>query len=122
MKLASFGLGIASGLLVLVIVSFSMRLLPGSSAVAAGGAFQRQGANTARMAQRMGITEAELQKELASGKTFQQIAEEHGVTLPARGGFQQGGNGGGNRPATGSGSPARTATGSITSSASSPGR
>ncbi len=32
-----------------------------------------------RMAERFGMTEADLQKEIATGKTMQQIAQEHGV-------------------------------------------
>jgi len=34
------------------------------------------------LATKLGITSAELQSELQSGKTIQQIAQEHGVTLP----------------------------------------
>lgn len=39
------------------------------------------GRNTSQMAERMGMTEAELQQELDAGKTMQQIATERGVAV-----------------------------------------
>jgi hypothetical protein len=88
----SFVTGIASGALLLVIFSTGVHILHPHTATAAttGRTFQGGAANTARMAQRLGITEAELQKELDSGKTMQQIAAEHGVTF---GGGRRGGSG-----------------------------
>jgi hypothetical protein len=117
----SFGTGLASGLLIMVIVGGGMRLMRPASTAANGNApafQQRQGGaggaqNTARMAQRLGITEEELTKELAAGKTMQQIASEHGVTMPAGGGF---------RPRAGSGTAASaspSSASSLTSSVSS---
>ncbi len=90
----SFTLGLASGLIVLVIVVGSWRLAsPSTGAPRMNGTFQQTGGiggpggagpNTARMAERLGITEAELQEALDSGKTMQQIAEERGRDLPVR--------------------------------------
>jgi len=96
--LLSFALGIVSGFLVLFLVIGGYRLVrPARSGIPASGpgAWQQQGGtgapNIARMAQRFGMTEAELQKELDSGKTLQDIAKEKGVSLPVgRGSF--GGN------------------------------
>jgi hypothetical protein len=34
--------------------------------------------------EKLGMTKEEIKAELDSGKTIEQIAEEHGVTLPAR--------------------------------------
>jgi len=81
--LPSLGLGILSGLIVLVVISAGLHLAaaPSTSAAAAGRA-----PNLTRMAQRFGMTEADLQKEMADGKTLQQIAQEHGVTFGGRGG------------------------------------
>ncbi len=53
----------------------------------------QQGGNTSRMAQRLGMTEDELKKELASGKTFQEIAKEKGMDLPSGRGNRQTGSG-----------------------------
>jgi hypothetical protein len=96
----SFGLGLGSGLLVLVLIFGAMRIFGGP----ARGGFPRDsrnfqqmrgangGPNVGMMAERFGMTEAELQAELDSGKTMQQIAEEHGIELPAGGrGMMQGG-------------------------------
>ncbi|NOS67250.1 MAG: hypothetical protein HOO67_02700 [Candidatus Peribacteraceae bacterium] len=73
----SFGLGLASGLVVLLLIIGGMRVMGGSSR---RGTFTGSGGmNITRMAERFGMTEAELQAELDGGKTMQQIAQEHGV-------------------------------------------
>ncbi|MEK7218977.1 MAG: hypothetical protein AAB728_05965 [Patescibacteria group bacterium] len=83
----SFALGLASGLLVLVIVVGGWRLLRPAPAVNVfrplDGTFQRgsAGFNVSRMAERLGMTEEELQAELDSGKTFQEIAAGRGIDL-----------------------------------------
>ncbi len=88
--LRSFVFGVASGLLILLIVVGGYRVLKPSSQTmqSSTGTSEVQsgqgGLSTSRMAQRFGITEAELQQELASGKTMQQIASEHGVTYTGR--------------------------------------
>ena len=102
----SFGLGFISGLVVLIIVIGGFRLVTGQRRTGFGGG--GGGMNIARMADRMGISEDALQKELDSGKTMQQIAEEHGVQ------FGGGRSGGGNRSSVSS-----TVTGSGSSSLSS---
>lgn len=51
-----------------------------------GGTFdgmRGQGPKEDMLAQKLGITVEQLKSELQSGKTLQQIAEEHGITLPA---------------------------------------
>ncbi len=112
-QLRSFVLGLVSGTLLVFLVSFGLRLThSGASAAAAqqgqfGGNRQM---NTARMAQRLGITEAALQQELASGKTMQDIFAEHGVA------FGRGPRTGTGAVRTGSG---RTLSGSVTSASSS---
>ncbi|HVW66687.1 MAG TPA: hypothetical protein VHA78_03055 [Candidatus Peribacteraceae bacterium] len=60
------------------------------------------------LATKLGITTAQLQSELQSGKTLQQIAQEHGVTIPTRpqGGFGHGKWGMNNQNQTPSSSPA----------------
>ena len=49
--------------------------------------------NDTALAAKLGITAAQLQTELQSGKTLQQIATEHGVTLPTpmKGGWKHAG-------------------------------
>ncbi len=80
----SFFAGIASGFVVLLLIIGGMHLFfPAQS--------RGRGANLARMAQRMGITQDQLQQELNSGKTMQEIAQEHGVQFG--GGFGGGGAG-----------------------------
>jgi hypothetical protein len=117
----SFALGLASGVLVLIVVFGSIRLIHGGNPTFAAGTgrgnYGQQfgggaGPNTARMAQRLGITQDELQKELDSGKTVQEIAAEHGVQFGGRGQ----GNGG---PRSGSGTTTNTSSGSTTSSSTS---
>ena len=89
----SFALGLGSGLLVLVLFVGTMRMMTGGQRgrldAQNGGNFRQFGGNggpnTARMAQRLGMTEAELQAEIDGGKTMQQIAQEHGVTFPMGG-------------------------------------
>jgi len=44
--------------------------------------FGERGPKGAAMAERLGMTEDELKAALESGKTIQEIAQEHGVTLP----------------------------------------
>ena len=86
----SFGLGLVSGLLVLILFAGSMRLLhpapQRSPQMNEDARQQRQGGmgtpNTARMAARFGMTEEELKSALASGKTIQDIAKEKGVPSP----------------------------------------
>lgn len=100
----SFGLGVVSGMVVLGIAVGGLHLFsPRAQAGLRGGFQQGQGGgmNAAFMAQRMGISEADLQKELDSGKTMQQIATEHGVTFGR----------GGNKPGTGSGAQRPTGSG-----------
>ena len=82
----SFFLGLVSGLVVLVLLVTMHVFTPArsSSAFASGG-----GQNLSRMAQRFGMTQDALQKEIAAGKTLQQIAQEHGVQFGGRG---RGGN------------------------------
>lgn len=89
----SFGLGLGSGLLILLLVFGGMRVFAGNNRARFGGPnggnwqqFQGDngGPNLARMAERFGMTEEELQKELDSGKTMQQIAQEHGVQFGGR--------------------------------------
>lgn len=96
----SFGIGLGSGLLVLVLIFGAMRVFGGPARGGFppnGGNFQQMrganggGQNTAMMAERFGMTEAELQAELDSGKTIQQIAEEKGIESPMGGrGMMQG--------------------------------
>jgi hypothetical protein len=50
------------------------------------GQFQMRGNAPADLAEKLGLTADELQAALESGKTIQQIAEEHGVTLPEKAG------------------------------------
>ncbi len=93
----SFGLGVASGVVVLLLIAGGMHLLqPRRGAFGGpmgGGTFQQGGGpNLARMAERFGMTEDELRKEMESGKTMQQIATEHGVDMSA--GFGRGPRGG----------------------------
>ncbi len=75
----SFILGLVSGLIVLLIISAGLHLLSSSNSGTSGN-----GPSLARMAQRFGITQAELQKELSGGKTIQQIAQEHGIQFGNR--------------------------------------
>lgn len=87
--LTSFILGIVSGILILFLFVGGKHLLWPSTQTGTPtgrGTFQQgggAGANISRMAQRLGMTEDELKKELASGKTIQDIAKEKGVTLGA---------------------------------------
>ncbi|MFA6039367.1 MAG: hypothetical protein WCV62_01400 [Candidatus Peribacteraceae bacterium] len=105
----SFALGLASGLLVLLILAGSWRLIrpaPNPGSFPMGGNFQEGGAGLSRMAERLGMTEADLQKELDSGKTLQEIAAERGVEMPAGGrGMRTG------RPSSASGTVLGTGTG-----------
>lgn len=79
----SFALGTLSGVLVVVIIFGGARALMRSSRSMRGG-FGNGQPNIARMAERMGMTEAEIQKELDSGKTMPQIMEEHGMQMGGR--------------------------------------
>jgi hypothetical protein len=90
----SFIYGLASGLVVLLLFVGVMRLVNPSRGYARGGGFNVSNPQMiTRMAQRFGMSETDLQAELKSGKTLQQIAQEHGVQF---GGGRNGGNGGGN--------------------------
>jgi hypothetical protein len=55
------------------------------------GGMMGRGPNTASLATKLGMTETDLKAALDGGKTIQQIAQEHGVTLPARTGGKHGG-------------------------------
>lgn len=91
--LQSFGIGLGTGLVTLLLVAGGMHLVRGNAYSQGGNRMgqhqQDNGAghapNTARMAERLGISEDELKKELASGKTMQDIAKEHGVEMPMGG-------------------------------------
>lgn len=117
----SFCAGIGTGVLVLLVVFGASRALHAGSTQqrpawqqnAAAGRFQGGAGNTARMAERFGMTEDELQAELDAGKTVQEIAAEHGVDMPV----------GGRGPRGGSGSVASRPAGSgVTASSSAPAR
>lgn len=88
--LLSFVIGILSGFFALWMIVGSYRwIVSSTSSVASAsvttGGSRRQGngaaPNLARFAQQLNMTEAALQKELATGKTIKQIATEKGVTL-----------------------------------------
>ena len=99
LHLFSVATGVISGVLLLFVWSVGMQFFFPAQTVITSSASQQgagSGPNLARMATRLGITQAALQKELDSGKTMQQIAAEYGVTF-----------GGGRRSGSGS-----TATGS----------
>ncbi len=81
----SFGLGFASGLVVLVVVVAAMHMMSPRGPRGFAGGFGGGTQNVGRMAQRFGMTQDELQKELDSGKTIQQVATEHGVQFGGRG-------------------------------------
>ena len=104
----SFGLGLLSGFVALFVLASGYHVF---HPVQQRGYFMMNGGqggmNTSRMAQRLGISEDELKQELASGKTMQQIAQEHGVTF------------GRNRQNSGSGADVRSASGSVSSVSSS---
>ncbi len=57
--------------------------------------------NSAALATKLGMTEADLKAALAGGKTIQQIAQEKGVTLPTRSGGKKGGWMMGHHPSNG---------------------
>jgi len=94
----SFILGIVSGILILLLVAGGLRLVyPNSSAPARSGTQWTgqgapQGQRLQRVADTLGMNVADLQKELDSGKTLQDIATEHGKELPAGGPGRMGGN------------------------------
>jgi hypothetical protein len=82
----SFGLGLVSGCLILFLAVSMFHI--GAAPRVQGRFAGNGGPNLERMAQRFGMTQDELQKEIDSGKTMQQIAAEHGVQFG--GGFRQG--------------------------------
>lgn len=95
----SFFLGLSSGFLVFVLVFGAMRIFgdPAPEGFPENGGNLRQmreanggSPNTAMLAERFGMTEAELQAELDSGKTIRQIEEERGIELPMGRGMQRG--------------------------------
>ncbi|MDD4318803.1 MAG: hypothetical protein PHW10_00540 [Candidatus Peribacteraceae bacterium] len=107
----SFVLGFVSGLVILLVVAGGLRLFGSSRSgmPARNGAWQQnagQGIGAGRMAERLGMTEEDLQKELAAGKTMQEIAAERGAEMPGRG------MGRDNMLVTGSGSMSSVASGS----------
>jgi len=84
----SFILGIVSGILILFVAVGGLRFArPATQPGIAGnrgGMQQRQGGmgqNLSRIAEQLGMTEADLRKELTSGKNLRDIATEKGVTL-----------------------------------------
>jgi len=87
----SFGIGVLSGALVLVLVIGGLRFFgparPFRGAPGSGTFQQRQGEsmNLARMAQRLHMTEDELRAALGSGKTIRDISAERGIAFPDRG-------------------------------------
>lgn len=89
-------LGVATGIIVLILFVSVSRVMGGTSS--SGTSASQSGRSLDRMAQRFGMTTADLQKELSAGKTIQQIAQEHNVSF-------------GGRPQSGSGANA-TGTGS----------
>ena len=108
--LSSFILGLASGALLLVVAVSGMRSFGfgQTNSAAQSGQFQqgqRGVQSLSRMAQRLGISEADLQKELDGGKTMQQVAEEHGVQFGSGRGIRGG-----------SGAVTSSASGSLTAS------
>lgn len=114
----SFGLGIVSGMIILFVVVSGMRTLGfgQSGATAQNGQYQqgqRGAPSLSRMAQRLSISEADLQKELDSGKTMQQIAAEHGVQFGSGGRGLRGGSGA-------VASSVLTASGALTASGTAP--
>lgn len=114
-NLSSFVTGLVTGVLLLSIGIGGFRMLhpPSPTFTRGSGNFPAGGQNTSRMAARLGITEDELNKELQSGKTMQQIAQEHGVTFGGGGGF------GRNRSGTGAAASSLSTSGAVTSVASS---
>lgn len=107
--MASFGLGIASGLVIMLILVGGSRMLHPAPQNARGG-FGAGGPPNAqmltRMATRLGMSEADLQKELDAGKTMQQIAQEHGVPMGGGFGGRRGNGSGATASAPSSGAPA----------------
>jgi hypothetical protein len=82
-----------------------------------GGKMQGGAAMQAALATKLGMTEADLKAELATGKTIQQIATEKGITLPTRAAMgAKGGFRGGHMKGNWSG---KTTTGATTSSTAS---
>ncbi len=112
----SFVLGLASGVLVIILFVGAVRMVSPARQFTGGnggiGQGANGGANLTRMAQRFGMTEEQLRTELDSGKTFQQIAAEHGVTFTGRRGNQNQGG------LSASGSVASSAASQTTSSSS----
>jgi hypothetical protein len=106
----SFALGLASGAILLVLTVSGFTLIqpvavPARSFGSQGG----QQMNIARTAERLGMTEEAVQKELDSGKTMREIMEEHGE---ANSGARQKGSG---SVMTGSGTRAARTSSGITS-------
>lgn len=67
-----------------------------------------------RMADQLGITQEELQNELDTGKTFRDIAAEHGIDIPSERGLN---TGTGSRPSNrfGSGAGVMAGSGAVSS-------
>lgn len=80
---SSFLLGLASGALILTLIFGGLRLL-GAPSQSASQQGQGSSMSLDRMAERFGMTTSELQKELDSGKTIRDIAQEHGAQFGGR--------------------------------------
>lgn len=105
----SFALGLGTGVLLFVIAFSGLRLLHPATTPARTFGNQQGGQNITRTAERLGMTEAEVQKELDSGKTMRDIMAEHdGLTA----GRQQNGSG---SVMTGSGTRTTRTSSGITS-------
>lgn len=96
----SFVLGLASGFCILLLAVGGLRLVRGPSQTASPAdrtGFQQRmgggaGQNISAMAEQLGMTVEDLQKELQSGKNLRDLATEKGVELPF-GGRMRGGSG-----------------------------
>jgi len=121
----SYFLGIATGIVILLLVQGGMTLKNWSSSTASqasGSSTQRQrgqgaGFNLSTAATRLGMTQAELENELKAGKSLRDIATAHGVDFTQLRGSRTGTgalrNGSGSFLRGGSGAFLRTGTGSF---------
>lgn len=115
----SYVLGLVTGILLLLLIAGGMRLTAGSSTgTARTSSFQRQrglqgGMNLSAIATKLGMTQADLESALKSGKTLRQLAEEHGVDIST---LRR--NAGSGSPLGGSGAALRYGSGSRLSSGS----
>lgn len=90
----SFILGLASGLLILLLAVGGLRILrptPAGPPSMRGNRMAGQqrpggaGQNLSRIAEQLGMTEADLRKELQNGRNLRDIAKEKNVELPMGG-------------------------------------